>query len=122
MGRFANPNLLAATSVAGKPDQKNQKRSSQSCGINTRQSAHLSTPDGGSSELAFFASMLSALCIALRILATLCQPALIVAEENTRCLNAEESAVFNDSSSWIHCNTLKHAATRYDTVKHSETK
>jgi len=59
-GRFARPHELATASVVGKPDQKSQKRSSQSHGIYTGQAAQLSNPEGAGGELAGDASLPSA--------------------------------------------------------------
>jgi len=61
---FFSPHVLAAASVAGKPDRESQKRSGQSCGIKTGQAAHLSHPDGAVGELGGDTSSPSSACIA----------------------------------------------------------
>jgi len=49
--RFVFPHVLAAASVAGKPDRNSQKRRGQSRDIRTGQAAHLSDPEGAVGEL-----------------------------------------------------------------------
>ena len=84
--------MLATTSAAGKPDQESQKLSGQSRGINTRQTVHLSDPEGAGSELAGDACLPLDPCIALRVLATFCK-LLILAEENSSTFVPQDFAI-----------------------------
>jgi len=80
---LASPRELAAAFVQGRPAWESQNRSGQSHGINTGQAAWLSDPEGAADGLASDASLPSAPCIALRVSATLCNPAVLIVAENS---------------------------------------
>jgi len=80
---LASPRELAAAFVQGTPAWKSQNRSGESHGINTGQAAQLSDPEDAGDSLACDASLQSAPCIALRVLATLCKPAVLIVAENS---------------------------------------
>jgi len=79
---LASPHELAAAFVQGTAVWESQNRSGESHGINTGQAAQLSDPEDAGDSLASDASLPSAPCIALRVLATLCKPAVLIVAEN----------------------------------------
>ena len=80
---LASPHELAAAFVQGTPAWESQNRSGESHGINIGQAAQLSDPEDAGDGVASDASLPSAPCIALRVLATLCKPAVLIVAENS---------------------------------------
>jgi len=94
-GRFASPHELAAASLAGKLDRESPTRRPIAWyQANTGHAAQLFDPEGAGGELAADASLPSAPCIALRVLATLCKPVLLLAAEDSSTCVLQYFAVF----------------------------